>query len=85
MPRLLTAAVGSSSIPMMSPDERAAAVNAGVIAGTYTTPTLAPGAARLIKIAVKARNNAPADATLAARSVADPTVSDTVGFVTSRR
>ena len=59
-----------------------------VNAGTYTTPNLAPGRAHRITIIVTVRNTAPPNASLArtltATSTTQPTIKDTVRFVTSR-
>lgn len=59
-----------------------------VTAGTYTTPTLAPGAVVTVKVVVTVRTTAPAGSILSGalkvRSDTDLTVRDTVKFVTSR-
>ena len=59
-----------------------------VVAGTYTTPVLAPGDAVLIKVVVKVKVTAPAGSVLTGsmvvKSDADPARRDTVKFVTSR-
>ena len=59
-----------------------------VTAGTYTTPNLAPGGAHRITIVVTVRNTPPFTGSLVriltATSTTDPTISDTVKFITSR-
>ena len=59
-----------------------------VTAGTYTTPTLAPGATFEITVEVKVKTSAPAGssltATLTAKSTTDLTIKDKVKFVTRR-
>jgi hypothetical protein len=59
-----------------------------VNAGTYTTPNLAPGGAHRITITVTVRNAAPRSAsvarTLTATSTTQPTIRDTVRFITRR-
>lgn len=64
-------------------------ITSQVTDGTYTTPTLAPGAAVVVKVEVKVKSSAPAgsavSATVTTRSTSDPTRQDKVKFVTSRR
>ncbi len=59
-----------------------------VTAGTYTTPNLAPGGAHRITIVVTVRNTPPFTGSLirilTATSTTDPTISDTVRFITRR-
>ena len=59
-----------------------------VVAGTYTTPVLAPGDAVLIKVVVKVKGTAPAGSVLTGsmivKSDSDPARRDTVKFVTRR-
>ncbi len=63
-------------------------ITAQVVAGTYTTPELAPGDAVLIKVVVKVKGTAPAGSvltgTMIVKSDADPARRDTVKSVTSR-
>ncbi len=63
-------------------------VTATMVAGTYHTPTLAPGATLTIKVVVKVKTTAPAGSsltgTLTAKSNTDSTSKDTVKFVTRR-
>ncbi len=63
-------------------------VTAAVVAGTYVTPTLAPGATLSVKVVVKVKTGAPAGssltATLIAKSNSNSTYGDTVKFVTRR-
>src|SRR5205085_2003901 len=63
-------------------------ITASVTAGTYTTPTLAPGGTELVKVVVTVKNGAPPHTSLAAtlvlKSDASPAIKDTVRFVTSR-
>ncbi len=58
-----------------------------VTAGTYTTPTLPPGAALVVEVEVTVTSTAPAGTSLSAflkvKSNTDPTIKDTVRFVTS--
>ena len=64
-------------------------ITSQVTDGTYTTPTLAPGAAVVVKVEVKVKSRAPAgsalSATVTTRSTSDPTRQDKVKSVTSRR
>ncbi len=59
-----------------------------VTAGTYTTPNLAPGGTHRVTITVTVRNTPPFTGslvrTLTATSTTDPTISDTVRFITRR-
>jgi hypothetical protein len=59
-----------------------------VVAGTYLTPSLAPGAIHRIQAVVTVRFTAPRNAvltrTVTARSEVHPTIRDTVRFVTRR-
>ncbi len=59
-----------------------------VAAGTYTTPTLAPGATFEITVEVKVKTSAPAGSSLTgaltAKSTTDLTIKDKVKFVTRR-
>ena len=63
-------------------------VTAEMIAGTYTTPTLAPGATHTVSARVTVTTAAPAGSSLTAnvtiKSSADPTSKDKVKFVTRR-
>jgi hypothetical protein len=59
-----------------------------VVAGTYTTPALAPQATHQIKVTVTVRNTAPRGATLTrtitATSSTHPSRTDTVRTITRR-
>ncbi len=63
-------------------------VTAAMVAGAYVTPALAPGATVAVDVVVKVRSTAPTGssltAALTAKSDTDPTVKDTVKFVTRR-
>lgn len=63
-------------------------ITSQVAAGTYNTPTLASGAAVVVKVKVKVEAAAPAGSSLTgnvtASSNTDPTVKDKVKFVTRR-
>ena len=82
---------GEASTPRFAVVYRNAAgtdITNQVTAGTYTTPNLAPGGTHQIKIIVTVRNTPPFSGslvrTLTATSTTDPTISDTVRFITSR-
>lgn len=64
-------------------------ITAAVVAGTYTTPALAPGATAKVTITVTVLHTAPAgatlDRTLKVTSVAQPSVRDKVRATTRRR
>ena len=64
-------------------------ITAAVVAGTYTTPTLAPGATHKVKITVTVLRTAPVgaslDRTLKTTSVTQPSVWDKVRASTRRR
>jgi hypothetical protein len=59
-----------------------------VVAGTYTTPSIAPQAAYSIRAVVTVHNSAPLHGSqtrkVRARSVSDTTRTDMVRFITSR-
>lgn len=63
-------------------------ITGAVVAGTYTTPVLAPGATITVKVRVTVLASAPGgsslDAALTAKSDTDPSRRDTVRFVTRR-
>lgn len=63
-------------------------VTGDVVAGTYTTPSLAPGATHKVRVVVTVNAGAPAGSSLSAtmmtKSTTDTSRKDTVAFVTSR-
>ncbi len=63
-------------------------ITPAIVAGTYTTPELAPGATFTVRVVVKVKSTAPAGASLTgaltAKSNTDTTYKDTVKFVTRR-
>jgi bacillolysin len=81
---------GQASTSRFSVQYRSAGVDitSGVVAGTWQTPVLAPGAMRTIKILVTVATTAPRHAavsrTLTAASASDPTKKDVVKMVVSR-
>ena len=63
-------------------------ITSQVVAGTYRTPVLAPGAIHLIRAVVTIHPSAPANAsltrTVTVTSDTHPTIKDTVKFITTR-
>lgn len=63
-------------------------ITADVVAGTYRTTSLAPGATYVIKVQIKVKNSAPANSQVARKltltSVGDPTKRDAVKVVGKR-